>query len=30
MAQSGLDGWLLYDYRHINPIFSQVLGPLQW
>ncbi len=28
MAQSGVDGWLLYDYRQSNPIFHQVLGPL--
>ena len=28
MAQSGVDGWLLYDYRQSNPFFSQALGPL--
>ena len=28
MAQSGVDGWLLYEYRGINPFFSQVMGRL--
>ena len=28
MAQSGMDGWLLYDYRQSNPFLSLVLGPL--
>ena len=23
-----MDGWLLYDYRDINPIFAQLLGPI--
>ena len=28
MAQSDVDGWLLYDYRGMNPFFAQVLGPV--
>ena len=28
MAQSGVDGWLLYEYRGMNPFFSQVMGRL--
>ena len=28
MAQSGVDGWLLYEYRGMNPFFSQVTGRL--
>jgi len=28
MASSGVDGWLLYDYRQSNPFYLQVLGPL--
>ena len=28
MAKSKLDGWLLYDYRQLNPFFQLVLGPL--
>ena len=26
MARNGLQGWLLYDYRHMNPIFWEVVG----
>lgn len=26
MAQEGLPGWLIYDYRQSNPIFQQVMG----
>lgn len=26
LAESGLDGWLLYDFRHSNPLLWQVLG----
>jgi Xaa-Pro aminopeptidase len=26
LAQSGLDGWLLYDFRHSNPLLWQMLG----
>ena len=28
MAQLGVDGWLLYDYRGMNPFFAQVMGRL--
>lgn len=27
LAREGLPGWLIYDYRHSNPIFWQVLSP---
>ncbi len=27
MAQDGLPGWLVYDYREANPIFRQVIQP---
>ena len=27
MAQEGLPGWLIYDYRQSNPIFGQVITP---
>ena len=27
MAQDGLPGWLVYDYRESNPIFRQVIRP---
>ncbi|HUE75986.1 MAG TPA: M24 family metallopeptidase [Chloroflexota bacterium] len=27
LQASDLDGWLLYDFRHGNPIFWQMLGP---
>lgn len=27
LAQEGLPGWLIYDYRDSNPIFKQVVGP---
>ncbi|MSQ09856.1 MAG: aminopeptidase P family protein [Dehalococcoidia bacterium] len=26
LAESGLDAWLLYDFRHSNPLLWQVLG----
>lgn len=26
LAESGLDGWLLYDFRHSNPLLWQLLG----
>ena len=28
MAESDVDGWLLYDYRGMNPFFAQVMGRL--
>ncbi len=28
MAQSDVDGWLLYDYRGMNPFLPLVVGPL--
>ena len=28
MAQSGIDAWLIYDYRQSNPFFTLVLEPL--
>ena len=28
LGKSDLDGWLLYDYRYVNPIFAQLLGPI--
>ncbi len=28
MAQSDVDGWLLYDYRGMNPFLPLVIGPL--
>ncbi len=28
LEKSDLDGWLLYDYRYVNPIFAQLLGPI--
>ena len=28
MRQQGVDGWLLYDYRGLNPIFSETVGPV--
>ena len=28
MAQSDVDGWLVYDYRGMNPFFAQVMGPV--
>lgn len=28
MRGSGLDGWLLYDYRGVNPIFWETVGPV--
>ncbi len=27
MAQDGLPGWLVYDYRESNPVFRQVIRP---
>ena len=27
MAQDGIPGWLVYDYRESNPIFRQVIQP---
>ena len=27
LAREGLPGWLIYDYRHSNPIFWQVVTP---
>ena len=27
MSSRGLDGWLLYDYRGVNPIFWETVGP---
>lgn len=29
MAQSGVDGWLLYDYRGMNPFFALVMGSVE-
>ena len=29
LAQEQLSGWLIYDYRHSNPIFRQVVTPLR-
>ena len=26
LAESDLDGWLLYDFRHSNPLLWQLLG----
>ena len=26
MGQSGVDGWLVYDYRGMNPIFGDTVG----
>ena len=28
MAAQGLEGWLLYDYRGMNPIFWDLVGPI--
>ena len=28
MSSRGLDGWLLYDYRGVNPIFWETVGPV--
>ena len=28
LRRQGLDGWLLYDYRGLNPFFWQVVGPV--
>ena len=28
MASSGLSGWLIYDYRGMNPVLQDTLGPL--
>jgi len=28
LAEQGLDGWLLFDFRGINPILSRVLGEI--
>ena len=28
LAGQGLDGWLVHDYRHSNPVFSHLLGSL--
>lgn len=27
LAELGADGWLLYDFRHVNPIAERMLGP---
>ncbi len=27
LAQENLSGWLVYDYRHSNPIFWQLIAP---
>ena len=27
LAALGADGWLLYDFRHVNPIAGRILGP---
>lgn len=28
LAEQGLDGWLLFDFRGVNPIAGRVLGPI--
>ena len=28
MSSRGIDGWLLYDYRGVNPIFWETVGPV--
>jgi len=28
LAEQGLDGWLLFDFRSLNPIAGRVLGPI--
>src|SRR2546429_2703130 len=27
LAAFGADGWLLYDFRHVNPVAERILGP---
>src|SRR2546430_4077044 len=27
LAALGADGWLLYDFRHVNPVAERILGP---
>jgi len=28
LKTSGMEGWLLYDYRGMNPIFWETAGPI--
>src|SRR5947208_8440295 len=27
LAALGADAWLLYDFRHVNPVAERILGP---
>src|SRR5207302_10275037 len=27
LAALGADGWLVYDFRHVNPVAERILGP---
>ena len=27
LAAFGADAWLLYDFRHVNPVAERILGP---
>ena len=30
LADAGLDGWLIYDFRGLNPVAKTMLGSKAW
>ena len=30
MAERGIGGWLMYDYRHSNPVMWDAIGPVSF